>query len=304
MKRYIRASFTPDIDIDYSMFSGTPFKCDTGTSYGNDFLNKKDLAYTQREKNRTGEIVMLSPNEYFRECSQYGFDHYVSVDDLKLQRRASKVENGDSKVETFKDLMQNGTKFDMCYINKADNKQEGLHRMMAAGDLYGWNTKFPVLVITAYDDEVEEENKQLYLYNRFNRYYFDDVCQQAADNIADWYAPVPDNFVDLYRSEIIDVAKTFDDEESFDIDVQVEIANIEGDDVVQVFLTRCGGYKPNATEQPFQILLANMYNINNDHQPSDSSDWDIPDEWLDEFDNMELTDANIEDFFFRHKIDQ
>ena len=73
MKRYIKAArteFTPDIDIDYSIFEGTPFKCDTDTEWYNRFLTKDVLAYQQKEKNRTGEIVMMSPNEYYEECEK------------------------------------------------------------------------------------------------------------------------------------------------------------------------------------------------------------------------------------------
>ena len=129
MKRYIKASFTPDIDIDYSIFDGTPFKCDTGTSYGNNFLDKKDLKYYQEVKNRTGEIVMMSPDLYFWECGMHGFPHYVSEERLKRERRSDST-----LIDEYKQMMQDGVKFDVCYINKADRSQEGLHRMMAAGD--------------------------------------------------------------------------------------------------------------------------------------------------------------------------
>ena len=143
MKRYIRTSTR--LGIDYSMFSGTPFKCSTGTPFGNRFLDEEELAYQQKYEHRTGRIVMMSPEQYYEDCALYAFDHFVSINTLKNQRREDQDIN-----DELMELMQNGTKINMCYINKADHGQEGLHRMMAAGDLYGWDTKFPVLVIDKY----------------------------------------------------------------------------------------------------------------------------------------------------------
>ena len=199
MKRYIRASFTPDIDIDYSMFNGTPFKCDTGMSLYNEYLNKKDLAYRQKNYNRTGDVVMMSPEDYYWECSQYGFSHFVSVNNLKRQRRANQA-----NVDYLKDLMEKGTKIDMCCINKADHDQEGLHRMMAAGDLYGWNKKFPVLVIDVYDQDIENENKLIQSAYDFRDNEFQRYCRWAATEIGGWNKPVPDNFIELYKSKIVE----------------------------------------------------------------------------------------------------
>lgn len=41
-------------------------------------------------------------------------------------------------------------KFPLPYLNLADNAQEGRHRMAVAAELFGWNEKFPVLVVTKY----------------------------------------------------------------------------------------------------------------------------------------------------------
>lgn len=52
----------------------------------------------------------------------------------------------------------------MPMLNYAEKGQEGLHRMLAIGELFGWNYKVPVLVVTWYDEErhireVEEEKQ-------------------------------------------------------------------------------------------------------------------------------------------------
>lgn len=144
MKRYICASkeSTPDI-----------FNLDTDTSYYNNFLNQKDLAYMQKAKNRTGEVVYMTPAQYYQECADNIFED-VTVANLKLQRSS----NSDF-VERYKQAMLDGDKFPLCYLNYADNSQEGLHRMMAAGEAFGWDTKFPVLVVKAVDSRVEELNR-------------------------------------------------------------------------------------------------------------------------------------------------
>ena len=146
MKRVILASNT------ISFGSNCPFQRSTGTSYYDNFLNNKDLEYMQKSKNRDGEIVMMSPNEYYKECAKNVFEN-SSVARLKAQR------NADSDlIRQYQADMKRGDKFPLCYINYADSAQEGLHRMMAAGDVYGWDTKFPVLIVNTIDSRQEELN--------------------------------------------------------------------------------------------------------------------------------------------------
>ena len=140
MKRYIIATSSASTDI---------FKLDTDTSYYNNFLNEKDLAYMQKSKNRTGEVVYMTPSQYYEECATKIFD--TTVAELKRQRRANSED-----ITQYIDDMLSGDKFPLCYLNYADHGQEGLHRMMAAGEAFGWDTKFPVLVVRAVDDRVEQ----------------------------------------------------------------------------------------------------------------------------------------------------
>ena len=300
MKRYIRASFTPDIDIDYSMFDGTPFKCDTGTSFGNDFLNKKDLKYRQEYKNRTGEIVMMSPEDYFWECSQYGFSKFVPVKDLKRQRRANQ-----ENVDFLKDLMKKGTKVDMCYINKADHGQEGLHRMMAAGDLYGWDKKFPVLVIDVYDQDIENENKLIQAAYDFRDGEFKRYCKWAATEIGGWNKPVPDNFIGLYKSKIVEhiqdsLAYKLGDIKSIDMDIEIE--EVEDHPKVKVYLTQYNDYEFDSLSDPYEIWLEDMFDIAGEYQ--DQPEFELSDEDINELLPDDLDDNSITDFFFKDTSEQ
>ena len=125
----------------------------------NPFLDKTNIPYYDRiiktgsagsHDNRVGEVVQMSPNEYFKECADKIFGD--NLDDLKDSR-------DDKHSKKYTDDMLNGDKFPMCYINYADRQQEGLHRMMAAGNAFGWDTKFPVLIITV--DDQEAENRKI-----------------------------------------------------------------------------------------------------------------------------------------------
>lgn len=123
----------------------------------NPFLDKTKIPYYDRiiktgsagsRDNRVGKVVQMSPNEYFKECADKVFrDSLDSLIDSRDDKHSKK----------YTEDMINGDKFPMCYINYADRQQEGLHRMMAAGNAFGWDTEFPVLIITVEDQEVENE---------------------------------------------------------------------------------------------------------------------------------------------------
>lgn len=151
----------------------SPFELDTHVSYYNNFLDEEDLKYMQRSKNRTGKIVDMSPSEYYHECATRIFD--TTVEALQQQRRAS-----EGLVEQYMQDMLNGDKFPLCYLNYPDNAQEGLHGMMAAGEAFGWDTKFPVLVVEAVDDRVEQLNKIWRYYN--DAVYDAQECKYAESN--------------------------------------------------------------------------------------------------------------------------
>lgn len=260
MKRYIRSIFaTADVDIDTSMFTGTPFVCDTDTSYYNDFLNEEDLKYMQTAKNRDGNIVMMSPEEYFEACGKHGFYHEVSVDDLKAQRGADT-----ESIEWLTNYIEQGNKFYLTYINYADHTQEGLHRMMVLGDLYGWDKQYPVLIVTAYDDEVERQNIVFKEYLNFRDYYFNKICENSAVELQDWSSPPPANYPELLRDEIIKEAQEFDDEEVYDIDVRVEIEEVEEEGeqpTAMVYITRFKAYDCADRYDGHRLWLENYFDF-------------------------------------------
>lgn len=280
MKIYICAS---KVDIDTSMFKGSPFSCHTGVPYYDDFLNKEGLEYKQKAKNRTGEIVMMSPNEYYENCRKYAFDGEYSVEHLKQSRRYDSA-----LLEKYKKDIQRGVKYFMPYLNVADASQEGLHRMMVMGDLYGWDTKFPVLVITAYDQDLEEENKKFDDFEWFKRHTFYRLCSQAANELSYEYTTPPENIEELLKAEILKLSKDYYDGESYDIDVELESKVIDDCPVIYVYLSRYFDYVPEHLAEPEEIWLENYFDLNPKEIPQEENP-----EWADDF------DISLLDLFFK-----
>lgn len=132
----------------------------TGMPYYDDFLlgDNKTLDYLKNKKNLVGEVVMMSPDEYFQACSDYGFPNsHPSVEKLKQQRSADK-----KTIQHLKSVLTVAKKkFPMPMLNKADNGQEGLHRMFVIGEMFGWDHKVPVLVVDWADKQrAFEEQKR------------------------------------------------------------------------------------------------------------------------------------------------
>lgn len=131
----------------------------TGMSFYDDFLtgDSKTLKYLKEYKNLIGEVHMMSPEEYFKQCSLYGFpNQHPSVDRLK-QERASDIKT----LEHLKSVLTvYKKKFPMPMLNKADKGQEGLHRMYVIGEMFGWDHKVPVLVVDWADKQLAFEREK------------------------------------------------------------------------------------------------------------------------------------------------
>ena len=145
---YGTAEITPGEPID---------RTKTGISYYDSFLNSKDAEYMREEENRVGEVVMMSPEEYYQECGNYAWgSRKVSADELKRQRGANKT-----TLEKLKQVLTVWKKkLCMPMINYADPGQEGLHRMYVIGELYGWDFKVPVLTVRVADEERARKEAQ------------------------------------------------------------------------------------------------------------------------------------------------
>lgn len=86
-------------------------------------------------------IIMSTPKEYFEHAAK-GFG--VSYNTL-----INKIKNDEEDLEFLKKVIYKAKKkFPMPYISKSNgSRQEGLHRLYIAAELFGWNEKFPVLLL-------------------------------------------------------------------------------------------------------------------------------------------------------------
>lgn len=152
----------------------------------------KDNDYMKERKNMVGKIVQMSPNEYYEECARrFG----TTVDSLKDSRSV------DPKYidELTRVITEKKKKFPMAFIDYTSNgSQEGLHRMMVAGNLFGWDHKFPVLIVDWYDKELHHHQE-----DEIRRRKINDMLDKVVDNVyrfEDFYDK--DSFKDFISDEL------------------------------------------------------------------------------------------------------
>ena len=131
-KQYGNKEVSLGIPTNKTDFEG--FKLDTGTSH-QDLLEDKDRARRHGYKNV--QIVEMTPDEYMHAISKYIFK-------TPIEQSYDGMLNKDS-IDEYAEMMKNGTKFDMPYIDLKTKGQEGRHRALAAKKL--GIEKIPVLIL-------------------------------------------------------------------------------------------------------------------------------------------------------------
>lgn len=113
------------------------FKLDTtGMDKYDAILHDKD--YSESHDNLTYKIRWMKPCNYVMRCARDIFN----VDYNRLYNNRF-----DNKVYKYKNMMKDGTQFDMPVINYATHNQEGLHRAISAMILDS-EELIPVMVVT------------------------------------------------------------------------------------------------------------------------------------------------------------
>lgn len=110
------------------------FKLETG-EYHQDYLDNPK--YAEQKGYYSVYIAEMTPDEYMERCSKEVF--YSPIEDVH-----DGMEEKD-KVHEYAEMMKNGTKFYMPYIDTLHHQQEGRHRAMAAKEL--GIKKIPVLYL-------------------------------------------------------------------------------------------------------------------------------------------------------------
>ena len=136
--RFLKETYLDDEEEFYDYKTGDVVNDDifdttkSEMTYYTNFLNPKDLEYMQKTKGVTGKIVQMSPNEYFDECAKI---FNKSAERLKQSAKAD-----EETIEHLKlVLTKYKRKFPITMLNySTENKgQEGRHRMVVAGELFG-----------------------------------------------------------------------------------------------------------------------------------------------------------------------
>lgn len=284
MKRYIYASSKNDV------FDLTK----TGYTFYNQFLNPEELKYMEENKNLTGYIDMMSPEDYYSECGELA---RVPVELLKRQRESSHIDDtlDIRKIDKYIEDMKAGNKFPLCFLDYSTNGQEGLHRMYAAGEVFGWDTEFPVLIVEPYNLTRWEMHKKYEAAERYRRDKFKDVVSKAADSIADPDSLPPVDFEEMLKDAIVGMAGR-SEFGCHNIDVRLRTE----DGSTFVYLTKYDGLDCTQGSFDVQVRLEDLY----EWYPIEPDDLDDPLEPdnLDDIDNIieeEMNDKRfLADFLF------
>ena len=100
-------------------------------------------------------IVDMTPHEYFEACAK-GFG--TSVD-----AQINQVKNDKGILDKLKQVITKyKVRFPITYLNYSDNSfgQEGRHRMYVAAQLFGWDVKYPVLIINQTEEAKDKQRKE------------------------------------------------------------------------------------------------------------------------------------------------
>ena len=143
-----------------------------------DLLHFRDVEGYKR-KGLYALIEYMTGEEYFSKSWELLRDTRNlpdSFEEFKQKRKEDTIDptiygknavKGDNRIEYLKQCLLKGEKFKIPYIDYTSKilphpNQEGLHRVMAASELVGWDKKFPILVIYPYEFLNKKELHDLY----------------------------------------------------------------------------------------------------------------------------------------------
>lgn len=164
----------------------TVFSNTLESNYYQECLNNSK--YMEGRYKITISIEYLSPQQYFEQCSKmFG----INEESLKLSRISDK---GKEYIKELEEIIEDpSNQFPMTYVDFVNKNQEGLHRMYALAELYGWDkVKFPVLIVTrTKEQEKEIEGERLE----------EGVWEALQESLKSKYLSI-DEFIDELKSNI------------------------------------------------------------------------------------------------------
>ena len=235
------------------------------------FTNPK---YMEENENLKGHIEMISPREYYEICATKIFPN-SSVESLIKSRQA------DPRVlEQIRDIIvKYKRQVFLPYLNYAEQQQEGLHRMLVAAELFGWDHKFPVLIVEWADEELAKQVQKEKEDSRVRKYIKD-----AVEDTLDYTFDKLEDFIDEIKAQV-DYKFDFIDEKVSSFNVKHNddgTTDVEVNNVVYQFDT-----------DRIKVSPTKSTNI-------DDIEWD--DLEIDETELDDLNDLDIEEFLKKYGL--
>lgn len=145
------------------------------------------------EYGHTAKYVMMSPREYFEACEK-GFGIPASI---QIKTVGEHDKGIIQELETVLDKYK--VRFPITYLNYSYNgfTQEGRHRMFIAGQRFGWDTKFPVLVINTTEEATRARNEE-------------NITRYISKALRDTKAYTFDDFDDIKEQFMYDIERYMD----------------------------------------------------------------------------------------------
>lgn len=188
-------------------------------SWAGNFID--DPTYMLKNENMVMHIEDMSPKEYWQTCARDVF--HKPMETLLHQWRTLDAKT----IEHLKEvILKYKRKFPITYIDYAHHdgaKQEGLHRMIVAGDLFGWDTKFPVMIIEWADKNLAEKEKIAKHKAEVERYIDKAVKKALRYN----YYNIDELEIQL-KDELEDALEYLDE---FDNNINISLSKAAGDEI-------------------------------------------------------------------------
>jgi hypothetical protein len=203
-----------------------------------------DPKYMAEKENLKGHIEMMSPKEYYEECANKIFN--CPFESLVNGRKRDTVVNDEIKEIIVKYKRQ----VFLPYLNYANKNQEGLHRMLVAAELFGWEHKFPVLIIEWADEELakrQEKEKEDQETRKYIKRAVDDSLDYTFNSLEDFTDEVEAQ-VNYKFNYVEDPVTSFSVKHNNDGTTNVEVNN-----VVYQFDTELIKIEPKSDEEEIDL---------------------------------------------------
>lgn len=250
-------------------------------SWSQNFID--DPIYMRDQENAEMQIVHMTPREYWEICARDVFNKPVKQ--LMNQWRTLDAKTLEHLTQV---ILKYKKRFPITYINYASHNhpsQEGLHRMIVAGDLFGWDTEFPVMVIKWADEEKAAQEKANKRKNEV-----ENNISRAIDKALRYKYYNLDDLKDQLYSEIQYQLKY--DDEFEDKEFTLDLVD-SGDEVNPGLLVIVDNkYECFISYDDIQIQVQSLEADFNDEDINDLDDLDITDlDWLNLNESMDVIES-------------